>query len=523
MIDRRNFLRAGAGTIGLTALGTTAIGCAPTMTTNPPGVFNVGVTSGLHSPTEVVLWTRVDLANAPDVTSVAWELASSPTFTTIVDGGTAAVSALADGCVKVLVGSLEPDTSYWFRFTGGSETSTVGRARTIPAADATPAALKLAFCSCQSFASGYYGAWRDIASQDLDFVLFLGDYIYESIAIQLLRRVRDEPTNDIDTLAEYRSKYRLYRSDPDLQAAHAAHPLLPIWDDHEIENDYDKTVFTLEPARAAAAYQAWFEYMPVMPIDGTRIYRNLRWGTLGEVFCLDSRQYRDEHLGDPVLGILGLQVMSADLQAPGRSMLGTAQRDWLLAGLDQAQADGVRWKLIGNQVMMAPIRIQDFDTPAARIADPTLPKHAGLYLGTDSWDGFGWERDLLLSHLDAAGISDVALLTGDVHSFWATALTPDFDDAAAPKVAYEYTGGSISSPSGIIENALAGGFAAFPTVPSFDYAELRKNGYGMVTCTPTQMQVTFMQLDPIYAANTAVPAVQFVATPGVVEPTITIL
>ncbi len=523
MIDRRNFLRAGAGTIGLTALGTTALGCAPATITNPPGVFNVGVASGLHSPTEAVLWTRVDLANAPEVTAVAWELADSPTFATVLDSGTAAVSALADGCVKVLVGSLDPDTSYWFRFTGGDTTSPVGRARTLPAAGATPARLNLAFCSCQSYASGYYGAWRDIATQDLDFVLFLGDYIYESVAIQLLRGVRAEPTNDIDTLAEYRSKYRLYRSDPDIQAAHSAHPLLPIWDDHEIENDYDKTVFTLEPARAAAAYQAWFEYMPVMAFNGNQIYRNLRWGTLGEIFCIDSRQYRDEHLGEPVLGILGLQVMTADLQAPGRSILGAVQRQWLLDGLDQAQSDGVTWKLIGNPTMIAPIRIQDYDTPEARIADPSLPTHAGLYLGTDSWDGFGWERDLVLSHLDTAAVKDVAFLTGDQHSFWATALTPDFDDATAPKVAYEYTGGAISSPSGIIENALAGGLASFTTVPSFDYSELRKNGYGLVKCTATEMQVTFMELDPTYSSNTVSPAVAFTATPGVVQPTVTVL
>ena len=521
-MDRRNFLRVSATGAGLAALGGTALACAPA-TTPLTGVFSLGVASGLHSDSEAVLWTRVDQQNAPLVTSVGWELADSPTFANILQTGTAAVSAAADGCVKVLVGGLASDTSYWFRFNGGSATSPVGRARTIPSATATPASLKIAFASCQSYTSGFYGAWRDIAAQDVDFVLFLGDYIYESIAIQLLRSVRPEPTADVNTLDLYRAKYRLYRSDPDLKAAHAAHPLVPVWDDHEIQNDYDKTVFSTDPVRAAAAYQAWFEYMPVWPIAGNQIYRNLRWGNLGEVFCLDSRQYRDEHLGTPLLGILGLQVMTGDLQATGRSMLGTDQRQWLLDGLDQAQSDGVTWKLIGNQVMIAPLRIQDGDTPAARAADPSLPKHAGLYLGTDSWDGFGWERDLILGHLDTAGVHDVAFLTGDDHAFYGVALTTDFDNDTAPKVAYEYTGGSITSPSGITENALAGGFATFPTFPAFDYGEIRKNGYGLAVCTPTEMQVTFMELDCTTAAGMPSPAVRFTTTPGTVQPTITLL
>ncbi|MFN8053383.1 MAG: alkaline phosphatase D family protein [Acidimicrobiales bacterium] len=522
MIDRRGFLRAGAGTIGAAALGGTATACAPDATT-PSGVFSLGVTSGLHSPTEAVLWTRVDLANAPTVTSVGWEVATTPAFTTIVQSGTAAVNPLADGCVKVLAGSLSPDTNYWYRFTGGAETSTVGRARTLPLAGSSPASLKVAFCSCQSYANGYYGAWRGIAAQDLDFVVFLGDYIYESALIQILRPIRPEPTATVDTLDEYRAKYRLYRSDADLQSAHAAHPLVPIWDDHEIENDYDKTVFTTEPDRAAAAYQAWFEYMPVWPFNGNQIYRSLRWGNLGEIFLLDSRQYRDEHLGTSVLGILGLQVMTGDLQAAGRSMLGTTQRQWLLDGLDQAQSDGVQWKLIGNQVMIAPIRIRDDDTPAARAADPSLPKHAGLYLGTDSWDGFGWERDLVLSHIGTAGVQDVAFLTGDVHSFFAAPLRTDFDDPAAPTVAYEYTGGSISSPSGIIDNALAAGGGSYFTDPAFDYSEIRRNGFGIAECTPSGMSVTFHELEPVVPWATSAPAVRFDATPGVVQPVVTVL
>lgn len=519
MVERREFLLAGGGLVGAAAVGTLA-GCAPP-TPTPPGVFTLGVASGLHSPTEAVLWTRVELANAASVTEVGWEVATSPAFTTTVDSGTAPVSASADGCVKVLVGSLDPDTSYWFRFTGGSETSPAGRARTLPPPDSDPTSLRLAFGSCQSFASGYYGAWRDIAAQDLDAVVFLGDYIYEAFLIQLLRRVREETLDTADTLEEYRARYRHYRLDPDLQAAHSAHPLVPIWDDHEIANDYDRTIFSTNPDRASAAYQAWFEYMPVWPIDGTRIYRDLRWGSLADLFLLDSRQYRDEPLGEPLLGILGLQVMTGDLQAVGRTLLGTEQRQWLLDGLDAAHSDGVRWKLVGNPVMIAPIRLLDLDTPEGRELDPSLPKHAGLYLGTDSWDGFGWERDQVLGHLRDAGITDTAFLTGDQHSFMAAPLSTDFDDPTAPLVAYEYTGGSITSPSGITENLLAGGLASYETQPPFDYMEIRTNGYGLLEATPTGMTITYHELTPVTSTATPAPTVRFTTTPGVVQPTIT--
>ncbi len=519
MVDRRNFLLAGGTALGAAALGSLAA-CSP-MPETLPGEFSLGVASGLHSATEVVLWTRVELANAPGTSSVGWEVADSPSFANVVASGTAPVSPSNDGCVKVLVGSLAPDTSYWYRFTGSTATSATGRARTMPAPGSSPSSLKLAFCSCQSYASGYYGAWRDIATQDLDAVLFLGDYIYESVAIQLLRKVRDEPTNDVDTLDEYRATYRLYRGDPDLQAAHAAHPLVPIWDDHEIVNDYDRTIFTTDTERADAAYRAWFEYMPVMPIDGTRIYRDLRWGDLADLFLLDGRQYRDEALGTSLLGLLGLSVMTNDLQAVGRSLLGSTQRQWLLDSLDLAQAEGVRWKLIGNPSMIAPIRLSDLDSPELRDLDPNLPTHAGLYLGTDSWDGFGWERDQILAHLRDAAVADVSFLTGDQHTFMAAALTPDFDDPSAAAVAYEYTGGSITSPSGITEAALAGGLGSYTTQPPFDYMEIRRNGYGLVEATPSEMTVTYHQLTPVFRSATPTPKVRFTATPGVVQPTIT--
>ena len=511
-MDRRSFLKFSAGGVGAAAIAPLAAACAPPAAP-PTSLFSLGIASGLHSASEVVLWTRADPTFDASVTSVNWEVAPDAGFSSIISSGSVPVSAASDFTAKVLVGSLPADTSVWYRFSSGAITSAVGRARTLPAPGSSQASLKLAFTSCQAYACGYYAAWRHIAAQPIDAIVFLGDYIYESATIQLLGRVRDEPTDEALGLPGYRSKYRLYKSDPDLQAAHAAHPFVPIWDDHEVANDYDSTWLVNRPQRVAEAYQAWFEYQPVMPITGNQIYRSLQWGDLGELFLLDTRQYRGAHRsGAPLIGTRDLTDFEAD---PSRTILGPAQKSWLLGGLSRAQGAGRTWKLIGNQVMIAPIREVDLDTPAARAADPLLPVHAGTYSNAnfDSWDGFPVERDALLSYIGTNGIQNTAFLTGDYHSFWQAALTPDFDAVSPPVVANEFTAGAISSAGGALtENILYGG--APGTTPPFSYVDTIRNGYGLVECTPSQMVVTY------YANNAAVSnvlptaTVKFTLTPG---------
>ena len=404
----------------------------------------------------------------------------------------------------MLVGGLAPDQSYWYRFVAPSAASAVGRARTLPVAGSSVSQLRLAYASCQCYANGYYTAWRQIATQPVDAVLFLGDYIYESALIQLLRTVREEGVAEARTLEDYRAKYRLYKTDPDLQAAHAAHPFVTVWDDHEIVNDYDASVFTTDPGRASAAYQAWFEYQPVWPISGNRIYRDLPWGDLGQLFMLDTRQYRGGHRpGAPLYGVRELTAYEA---AAGRTILGADQRSWLTNGLSAAQAAGTTWKIIGNQVMIAPLRVTDLDTPEARAADPSLPVHAGIYTNAnfDSWDGFGWERDLLLSHLDTAGIQNTLFVTGDYHSFWQAPLTTDFDDPAAPMVANEFAAGAISSAGGAQnENVLYGDAANAPLTPGFNYIDGIRNGYGLIEATASELNVTYYANDA--ASSTQLP------------------
>ncbi len=520
-MDRRSFLKFGAGGVGAAAIAPFAAGCAPAATP-PTSLFSLGVAAGLHSASEVVLWTRADPTFDGSVSSLDWDVASDSGFGTIIDSGTVIVSAASDYTAKVLVGSLPADTSVWYRFRSGANTSTVGRARTLPAAGASPTSLKLAYASCQAYACGYYAAWRQIAAQPVDAVLFLGDYIYEAPNIQLLGRVRDEPTTIADNLTAYRERYRLYKSDADLQAAHAAHPFVIVYDDHEVANDWDSTWLTDFPQRVADAYQAWFEYQPVWPIAGNQIYRSLAWGDLGEVFMLDTRQYRGAHRpGAPLIGTRDMTSFEAD---PSRTILGATQKSWLLGGLSAAQSAGRTWKIIGNQSMIAPIREVDADTPAAHAADPTLPLHAGTYSNSnfDSWEGFPVERDAVLSYLETNAIENTAFVTGDYHSFWQAPLTGDYDDAARPIVANEFAAGAISSAGGAFnENAIYGSYLS--TTPSFSYVDTHRNGYGLVECTPSEMKVTYYAHNAAYSTVLPSPAVQFTLAPGDPNATKTLL
>ena len=514
-IARRDVLKLGATGLGVAAVGACTV---PGGTITPMSVFSLGIASGLHSDSEIVLWTRLE----PLITTsfgVDWEVATSPAFTTIVASGSTTASPLSDFTVKELVGGLSPDTEYWYRFIHPDETSVTGRARTIPAAGASPTSLKLAFASCQSYANGFYAAWRHIAQQDVDAVLFLGDYIYESSTIQTLGVVRQEPQAEAVTLQDYRMRYQLYKSDPDLQAAHAAHPFVPIWDDHEVANDYTSEMLVNSPVRVAEAYQTWFEYMPVWPISGTQTYRDYRWGDLAHLCMLDTRQYRDLRLTEPP--ILGPTALGPGEAAPDRTMLGATQKAWLLGALDQAQADGVPWKLIGNQVLMAPLRTTDLDTPSS---PPGTLKHAGWYSsGLDTWDGYPVERDLILSHLDTAGIENTMFLTGDYHSFWQMTLTTDFDDPAAPKVANDFATGAISSAGGAVnELFMSNGTGNLAFFPPFNYSDMTNNGYGLVEATPSGCDITYYAMDAAFLSAVPQATVTFSMTPGVVDPVQTI-
>ena len=428
-----------------TAPATTAAATTtPTSATLPPAAppFTWGVASGDPLPDRVVLWTRVDTSGDAEVT---WEVATDAQFRSVAARGAATATAADDYTLHVDAAGLQPDTRYWYRFTSGAA-SVAGRTRTMPAADATPEKLRFGFGSCQDWQGGFYAAHRDAVASDLDLFVWLGDYIYEYGAAAGAPRRHTGDT--CLTLADYRTRYALYRSDVDLQAAHAAYPWLVVWDDHEVQNNYaaavseDATVSEADfLARRAQAYQAWWEWMPTRlpkPTDATlRIYREVAFGTLARLFLLDGRQYRsDQACGDAVLSTA---APCAEWDDAGRTMLGDEQEAWLLQGLTASTAT---WNVLGNQVVMGDARLN------------------GAVLNYDQWDGYPVARQRLLDGITASGKRNVVVVTGDIHlsAVADLATTP----GAAP-VATELVGTSISSGA-LLPEQLESAINLFPAL-----------------------------------------------------------
>ena len=405
--------------------------------------FALGVASGQPQASSVVLWTRLligpdDAALAQQALTVRCELFADEALRQPLRQWSVSTDASRGHSVHVLAEGLPPGRPFWYRFVCGSAQSRVGRTRTAPAPGQAVARLRMALASCQHFEQGHYVAHREMATEDLDLVLFVGDYLYESSnkAYQLRRHRGGIPT----LLEEYRDRHAQYKSDPDLQACHAAHPWVMTWDDHEVVNDYanDRDVRFTDPAvflrRRAAAYQAYFEHMPVRvgPLAQAphqmRIHDQLLWGRLAQIWTLDTRQYRDHHAcPDPLRGG-GRPVVGCDaVQDPARSLLGEAQEAWLTQGLRQG---GAQWSLIGQSTLMASAGL---DTPLGRT-------HY-----TDGWDGYVPSRDRLLATIEEARLKDVVVLGGDVHAHFAAVLRRRANDPASPVLASELVCTSVSS------------------------------------------------------------------------------
>jgi len=423
-----------------TAIATTSAtttGRRPSTTPLRSGLFSLGVASGDPSPNGAVLWTRLapkPLAGggmpAQDV-PVQWQVAEDPTFRRPIRSGTQTAQPTWAHSVHVELGGLRPDRQYWYRFraAGSTEISPVGRLRTAPAANAGPDRLRWAVASCQNWQEGLFTAWRDVAEQDLNFVAFLGDYIYESAPKTSGYVRRHEGTGEPTTLAQYRNRHAQYRGDRDLQAAHAAHAFIVTPDDHEIDNNWaddvpqDPKLQSLEQfrRRRIAALRAYWEHMP-LPNSArphgpdARFYRRLSFGRLAELSVLDTRQYRSDQ-----------PTSLAQAENPARTMTGQQQERWLINGLTSS---GARWNLIGNQAMVAQ---NDRTAGGAQTFD------------FDCWDGYRAQRRRLLSTVHAAGVQNLVVLTGDRHATWVCDLKPDFDDPHSPVVGAELTGTSISS------------------------------------------------------------------------------
>ncbi|MGW7430993.1 alkaline phosphatase D family protein [Streptomyces sp. NPDC054861] len=409
--------------------------------------FTLGVASGDPLPGSVLLWTR--LAPRPFESggglprarvAVRWELAHDERFTRVVRRGTATAHPEFDHTVHVEVTALAPDRPYFYRFRVGDRISPVGRTRTAPAPGARIAGLTLAAVSCQAYHDGYFTAYRHLAQEDVDVVFHLGDYLYE-YAVNATggaraytdRRLPAVFARETLTLEDYRLRYALYKSDADLRAAHAAHPFVVTWDDHETENNYaDETPENDVPPeefllRRAAAYRAYWENQPLRAPqrpDGPdmRLYRRLRFGRLAQFDILDTRQYRsDQAYGD------GWRVPGPESEDPARTMTGATQERWLLDGW---RASDARWNVVPQQVVFS-----------ERRSNPT-PGHT---VSMDSWDGYPASRRRVLDGAAAAGVENLMVLTGDVHVGYGLDIKADFRDPASRTVGTEIVATSISS------------------------------------------------------------------------------
>ncbi|MFF0016187.1 alkaline phosphatase D family protein [Streptomyces sp. NPDC005374] len=409
--------------------------------------FTLGVASGDPQPTSVVLWTR--LAPAPyqpdgglpaERVDVDWEVAEDETFATVVAKGTAVAHPEFHHTVHVEAEGLDPGRVFFYRFRAGTWLSETGRTRTAPAADSPVPSMTLAAVSCQAYHDGYFTAYRHLAEDDVDLVLHLGDYLYEyavdavggarQYTDRVLPRLFDHETG---TLEDYRLRYALYKTDPDLRAAHARHPFVVTFDDHETENNYAGSIpenavppeqFLL---RRAAAYRAYWENQPLRPPQlpvgpDMQLYRRLQWGSLAQFDILDTRQYRSDQ------AYAGAQhVPGPDSEDPARTLTGADQERWLLDGWSDSRA---LWNVLAQQVCFSGRKL-DLE-PVAKVS-------------MDAWDGYPASRRRVLDGVKAAGIENLMVLTGDLHRGYAFDIKDDFDDPASRTLGTEIVATSVTS------------------------------------------------------------------------------
>jgi len=463
---RRQLLLGGAG--ALTAAGARRLLAQPRFSDNP---FALGVASGDPADTSVVLWTRLcqrplDGGGMPaeDVT-VRYRVATDERMANVViDDTFTAMPELAHS-VHAIASGLSPGTHYWFQFSAGNEESAIGRTKTLPASGTSVSHLDFAYTSCQNYEQGYYTPYRFMAEEDLDLVIHLGDYIYEYGPTPLAegRIVRQHNSDEVFSLAGYRDRYALYKTDRDLQAAHAACPWLVSWDDHEVNNNWasdtpqhpDRTTRAEFLVRRLAATQAYYEHMPLrhFPVPGgggagldLRLYGRYGFGDLADIHLLDTRQYRSDQVCDVS------EYVSPDCAARhdvGRTMTGSNQQAWLLDGLERPRA---AWNVIAQQVWFGRYA---FTTGA-------VPE-----LNRDAWDGYPAERQRIVDRAADNPSLNPVVLSGDWHNFCVRDIGQNPEDPTSQAVMTEFAGTSLSSATGRTEKIQAS-LADNPQVRFFD-------------------------------------------------------
>ncbi|TQL69107.1 alkaline phosphatase D [Nocardioides albertanoniae] len=454
-LSRRTFVTASTVSAAV-MLGTGSIPADAVTTRRTPSVagypFTLGVASGDPLPNSVVLWTRLapeplapDGSGGmfPEPVKVRWQVAEDPAFRKVVKAGTVTATAALAHSVHPEVWGLRPGRDYWYRFSAAGEVSPTGHTRTAPAYGSKLAEMTFAFASCAKWDAGFFTAYQHLAEEDVDVVLHLGDYHYE-YGIDATGGDRGVPVGsdfagETTDLPRYRLQYGLWKSDPDLIAAHAAHAFVVAPDDHEIENNWadetpeesSQSPGELWMPRRTAGFQAYYEHLPfrasALPQGpDMQIYRQLRYGDLVDFNVLDTRQYRDDQAyGDGSRP--SSPELTPDIYDPSRSMMGLHQEKWLQRSWRQS---GARWQVLANQAPMAETDLDDTDAKT-------------LYM--DPWDGYIANRNRLLEGARTAGVENLVVVTGDRHQNYASNLLADYDDPESAVVGSEFVGTSVTS------------------------------------------------------------------------------
>lgn len=437
--------------------------------------FYHGVASGDPLTDRVIIWTRITLDTPTDPVHVNWRMATDTAFTDLVDSGTAVTGITKDYTVKVDVTGLQPDTWYYYEFEYNGMRSLKGRTHTMPSGNAD--SVRIGVVSCSNYQNGYFNAYRDLAFRnDVDYILHLGDYIYEYGAGSTLAGRNHQPATEIITITDYRIRHSLYKLDDDLRSLHQQLPFITVWDDHETANDswkngaqnHTEGVEGTWADRKLAGVTAYIEWMPIRqpdPADTFRIYRNFHIGNLADIYMLDTRlEGRDQQL------IKG----SPDLKKADRHIISPAQFGWLKSGMLQSSA---QWQILGQQVMMAPLQL--FGSP----------------VNMDQWDGYPQQRDSLYRFVLDNKIRNMVVLTGDIHTSWANDLpmTGYVPFSGAHSVGVEFVTTSVTSSNfPIAANSVVQLFN-----PHVKYVNMINHGYYILDLNKKRAQADFYNVSDI--------------------------
>ena len=492
LMNRRGFLRASMIQTAGVGVGLTACSRHPGAGSVPSGEnpFQHGVASGDPLTNRVILWTRVspDKARLGETIRTRWWIARDPDGDEIVGEGEVDAHSDRDFTVKIDADGLAPGHDYYFGFEARGFASMVGRTQTLPVESVEH--VRIAFTSCANYPQGYFNVYAAIAARDdVDVVLHLGDYIYEYGNAEYgdgtnLNRI-PEPVHEVINLEDYRRRHASYKADPDLQAAHARHPWITVWDDHETANNSRREGAENHDAsegswqtRKLSAIRAYYEWMPIRELP-TQLFRSFRFGALADLVMLDTRLHGRD---DPAPR--GDHAVALD---PSRSLLGEDQTKWLLDFLSESSARGATWRIIGQQVVFS----------------PWTDGVAGF--NSDSWDGYRENRTQVLDHLSGESIDNVVFLTGDVHSSWAYDVPPPLasDEAYDPETGAGSRAVEFVTPA-VCSGSLMASSRARKVLddiekrsPHLKYRNVVDKGFVILDLTPERARAEFVFIDTI--------------------------